>query len=121
MIGCAPRPTNAAEMINMLATSTRGKWERGGQQEEQPTSADGSHEAAGNSFQRRLPPAAGVRPELEGSSTTERRDPTVKVGFHWWDSRSRTKCRRLALFRVGCIVRVRERNHDRRRPDVCKR
>jgi len=66
MIGCATAD-HAAEMMNMLATSTRRKR----QQEEQPTRADGSCGAPGSSLARRLPPAAGVRPGLEGGSTTE--------------------------------------------------
>jgi hypothetical protein len=59
----------------------RGKWERGRQQEEQPTRADGSRGAPGSSLPRRLPPAAGVRSELEGSSTTKRSYPDGESRF----------------------------------------
>jgi hypothetical protein len=90
---------HAAEMMNMLATSTREKWERGRQQEEQPTRADGSGGAPLGVHSRVacLLLLEFVR-SWKGAAQLKGATPTAKVGFHWWGSRSRTKCRRLALF-----------------------
>jgi len=101
---------HAAEMMNMLATSTRGKWERGRQQEEQPTRADGSRGAPGSSLPRRLPPAAGVRSELEGSSTTKRSYPDGESRFPLvGQPKSNQMQAPRTFFWVGCMVRMRER------------
>jgi hypothetical protein len=101
---------HAAEMMNMLATSTRGKWERGRQQEEQPTRADGSPGAPGSSLPRRVPPAAGVRSELEGSSTTKRSYPDGESRFPLvGQPKSNEMQAPRTFFWVGCMVRTRER------------
>ena len=91
---------HAAEMMKPYAGDIDA-WEVGAWSaaEEQPTRADGSGGAPLGVHSRVacLLLLEFVR-SWKGAAQLKGATPTVKVGFHWWGSRSRTKCRRLALF-----------------------